>query len=199
MRYFYCEFCKDETPHRLIRAKTHLYKCDECGTYANFPQQKEVVVKAVISFEGEAERGTVRLSEGEKIEGGNEVIVETDSGFRIGEVTSIELTNGRRAKEAEARRIKTIWLRDVGEVGVRISLHKRAVTTPVIIYVPGETEFRIGEELEFKNKKYRVTKIKSRDGRVLDRNREAIKAKDIRRIYAKFVAKIKRGQHVESH
>jgi uncharacterized Zn finger protein len=193
MRYFYCEICKDETPHKLIRAKTHLYRCDECGSYANFPPEKEIAVKAIISFEGESEKGIVRLREDDKIEEGDELIVETDSGFRIGEVTSIELMSNRRAEEAEAREIKTIWLRDVGEVGVRISLHKRAITTPVTIYVPGETEFRIGEELEFGNKKYRITKIKSRDGRVLDKNKEAIKAKDIRRVYAKFEAKIKRG------
>ena len=192
-QYFYCEVCKEETPHKLIRAKTHLYKCEECGNYANFPPEKEILVNAIISFEGESEKGKVRLKESERVEKGEEFIVETDSGFRIGEVTSIELGGDKRSEEGEAREIRTLWLRDTGEVGVKISLHKRAITTPVTIYVPGETEFSVGEDLEFGNKKYRITKIKSRDGRILDRRGESIRAKDIRRVYAKFEAKLKKS------
>ncbi|MBO8181945.1 MAG: hypothetical protein H0Z28_04020 [Archaeoglobus sp.] len=190
-QFFYCEICGEETPHKLIREKTHLYMCEECGNYANFPPEKEIVVNAIISFEGESERGKVRLKESEEIEKGDEFIVETDSGFRIGEVTSIELLNDKRSETANAKQIKTIWLRDTGEVGVRISLHKRAITTPVTIYVPGETEFTVGEELEFGNKRYRITKIKVREGKVLDRKGDSIKAKNIRRVYAKFEGKIK--------
>ena len=190
-QFFYCEICGEETPHRLIREKTHLYMCEECGNYANFPPEKEIVVNAIISFEGESERGKVRLKESEEIEKGDEFIVETDSGFRIGEVTSIELLNDKRSEIANAKQIKTIWLRDTGEVGVRISLHKRAITTPVTIYVPGETEFAVGEELEFGNKRYRITKIKVREGKVLDKKGDSIKAKNIRRVYAKFEGKIK--------
>jgi uncharacterized Zn finger protein len=192
-QFFYCEVCGEETPHKLIREKNHLYRCEECGNYANFPPEKEITINAIISFEGESERGRVRLKESEEVGKGDELIVETESGFRIGEVTSIELTNSRRSEGAEAKEIRAIWLRDTGEVGVRISLHKRAITTPLTIYVPGETEFRVGEELEFGNKRYRITKIKPRNGGVVDRKGESIKAKNIKRIYAKFEAKIKRG------
>ena len=190
-QFFYCEVCGEETPHKLIREKTHLYRCEVCGNYASFPPEREVVVNAIISFEGESEKGKVRLKEGEEVEKGDELIVETESGFRIGEVTSIELSNNKRSEEASAKEIRTIWLRDTGEVGVRISLHKRAITTPVTLYVPGETEFSVGEELEFGNKRYRITKIKSRDGKLFERRGDSVAAKNIRRVYAKFEAKIK--------
>ncbi len=191
-QFFYCEVCGEETEHKLIRKRTHLYMCEECGNYATFPPEKEIIVNAIISFEGESERGKIRLKESEKVEKGDELIVETDSGFRIGEVTSLELVNNKRGEEAEAKEIRTIWLRDTGEVGVRISLHKRAITTPVTIYVPGETEFRVGEELEIGNKKFRISKIKSRDGKVIDRRNAGVRAKDIKRVYAIFQSKVRK-------
>ncbi len=176
----------------LIKEKSHLYRCKECGNYANFPPGKEISCRAIISFEGESERGEVKLKEGEMVEKGDELVVETESGFRIGEVTSLELKNGKRSDLATAEEVETVWLRDVGEVAVRISLHKRAVTTPITIYMPGESELRVGEELEIGNKRFRVSKIKTRDGRVVDRQNDSVMAKDIKRVYAKFERKIRK-------
>jgi uncharacterized Zn finger protein len=193
-QYFYCDICQNETEHELIKEKTHLYRCKDCGTFSTHLPEKEIEVRAIISSEDESEKGKLFLKESEIVEKGDEMIVDVSNGFRIGEVTSLELKNGKRTEISDAKSIATVWLRDTGEVAVKISLHRRSVTSPMTIHTSGETEFKIGDELEIGNKKYRITKIKSRDGKVIDRIDDTVKAKNIKRVYAKLESKIKRSK-----
>ncbi len=85
--------------------------------------------------------------------------------------------------------IETIWLRDVGEVEVRMSLHKRSVTTPYKMVVDGETEFEVGEVIFVDGKRFRIHRIKLLTGGVLRREGKRARARDIRRIYAKYEGK----------
>ncbi|AGK61224.1 putative archaeal Zn-finger protein [Archaeoglobus sulfaticallidus PM70-1] len=192
MKVYYCDVCRESTMHSLVREKTNLYKCEECGNYVTITPEKEIVVNAIISSEGESERGKVRLKEGENVEKGDELVVEVEEGFKIGEVTSIELEDGKRIDLSPSDKIKTVWLRDIGEVGVKFSLHKRAITTPVTLYMPGETEIRVGEDIDIENKRFRITKIKTRDGRLYGREGDTVMAKDVKRVYAMFQSKIKK-------
>jgi uncharacterized Zn finger protein len=192
--YFYCEVCGEETEHTVVSERRHLYRCVVCGNHEAFPPEKEIMCRAIISHEGESERGIVRLRSGEVVEKGEEMVVETESGFRIGEVTSLELRGGARSEIGEAENISTVWLRDIGEVAVKFSLHKRAITTPITIYMPGESRIRIGEDIEVEGKIFKITKIKTRDGKVVDRDRDEVVAKDVKRVYAMFERKVRKGK-----
>jgi len=190
-RFLYCDTCKDETEHEPIREDRLLYRCVECGTVARHLPEKEVRVKAVISTGAISRVGTIVFKEFDTVEVGDEIVVETDEGFRIGEVTSIELKDGRRTKFAEVKDIGTVWLRDVGEVEVKFSLHKGAITTPYKMLTSGDTEFEVGERVNIDNVLYRITRIKLMDGRLLKRAGERAKAKQIKRIYAMFERKLR--------
>ncbi len=190
-RYLYCDTCKDETEHELIREDKQLYRCLECGTVTQYMPEKEVKVKAIISTGAISRVGSVVFKEFDTVEVGDEIVVETAEGFRIGEVTAIELKDGKRTKFAEVKDVATVWLRDVGEVEVKFSLHKGAVTTPYKMLTSGDTEFEIGEKLNIDNLLFRITRMKLINGKLLKREGERAKAKDIRRIYAMFERKLR--------
>ena len=185
--YIYCDTCKEETLHELIRGEK--YRCMQCGSFTVYHPKREVEIRAIISSGAESARGTIKAFEGEKLEKGDEYIVETEIGHKIGEITSIELKNGSRVESGTVGEIETIWLRDVGEVEVRMSLHKRSVTTPYKMVVDGETEFEVGEVIFVDGKRFRIHRIKLLTGGVLRREGKRARARDIRRIYAKYEGK----------
>lgn len=190
-RFIYCDNCKDETEHELIREDKQLYRCLECGTVTQLMPEKEIKVKAIISTGAISRVGSVDFKEFDTIEVGDEIVVETDEGFRVGEITAIELKDGSRTKFAEVKDVATVWLRDVSEVEVKFSLHKGAVTTPYKMLTSGDTEFRIGEKINIDNLIFRITRMKLIDGRLLKREGQTAKAKQIRRIYAMFERKVR--------
>ena len=177
-RYIYCDTCKEETEHELIREDKNLYRCIECNTFVQFEPEKEIKIRAIISSGEVSEKGSVLLKQHDLIEKGDELIVETDEGYKIGEVTSIEV-EGKRVERCEADKASTIWLKNVGEVVVKMSLHKRAITTPYKIKISGDTEFRVGEELEI-------------NGKIFYKFGDVDKAKEIKRVYAMFKERRKR-------
>lgn len=185
----YCDVCDDETEHDLIRAEKNLYKCRICGSVRQIMPEKEISIKAIISTGCESEVGRVRIKENEVIRTGDEIIVETDD-IKVGEVKAIELRDGKRVDFAIAKDVYTIWLRNVGEVYVKFSLHKGAVTTPYKMRTTGKTEFKIGERINIDNYIFRITRIKKLDGKLLKRRGEKAKAKEIKRVYAMFERKI---------
>ncbi len=184
--FIYCDTCGRETLHEVVREDKNLYRCTECNTHVTRPPQREIELRAIISSGSKSRRGVLRARVGEEIEVGDEYIIDVGEGHRIGEVTSIELKDGRRVERSETEKISTVWLRDIGEVVVRISLHKRSVTTPYKIVTDGEMEFEVGEVLDIDGKLYRVHRIKKLRGGVARNPGERVKAKDIRRVYAKF-------------
>lgn len=177
----YCDTCKEETLHVLVRG--NLYRCAVCGTHSNYVERKLYEIKAIISMGSTSLKGKVKLKEGEIVEKGEELIVETDEGHKIGKVTSIELKDSSRSDLAIAENIATLWMRDVGEVEVKFSLNKGKVTESFKMLVDGETEFEVGEVLNVENKKYLVHTIKLMSGEILKKGRA--KAKDVKRVYAK--------------
>jgi len=183
MKYIYCETCEDYTKHQAVNKKD-LYRCIECGDVTHYIPEKEIETRAIISSGGESEKGFIKLKESESVSLKDELVIETEEGFKIGQVTSIELKNGKRVESAEVKDISTLWLRNIGEVPVRISIHEGRTTEPFVITAMGETEFEINEVLEITNKKCRITKIKLDDGRLLDKAGQKAKSKEIKRIYA---------------
>ncbi len=186
-REIYCDSCKEETTHVLINPSKNLYKCEICGLASEFVPEKKVEIRAIISTDDKSERGKIVISRSENLYKGQEIVVETGDGFKIGEITSIELKNGKRVDFSSVDEIETVWLRDVGEVKVRISLHKGAITTPYEIFTSGEVEFRVGEVIPVEGRKYRITRIKLVNGGLLKKDGKTAKAKEIRRIYARFI------------
>lgn len=184
----YCDVCDDETEHELIRR--NIYRCRICGSVRRILPDKEINIKAIISTGGESKVGRIRVRESDVIRIGEGMIVETDDDVKVGEVAAIELKNRKRVEFAEAKDVYAVWLRNVGEVDVKFSLHKGAVTTPYKMRTTGETEFEIGERINIDNYIFRITRIKKIDGKLLKRRGERAKAKEIKRVYAIFERKV---------
>ncbi|AIY89263.1 HVO_0476 family zinc finger protein [Geoglobus acetivorans] len=187
IKEIFCDTCKDETPHRLINPSKNLFQCEVCSSVTEYKKEKKIEIRAIISKDNYSERGKIEASPSETLTVGEEIVVETEEGYRLGEITSLELKNGKRVDVAGAGDIETVWLRDVGEVKVRFSLHKGAVTTPYEIFTPGEVEFSVGEVIPIEGRKYRITRIKLINGGLLRKDGRSAKAKEIRRIYAQFI------------
>lgn len=101
----------------------------------------------------------------------------------LSRVTSIEVGD-KRKEIAAAENIKTIWARGIDEVIVKIAVSHRETTESIEMRVPGEREFVIGDKVEVNNRRLKIIRIKIRDGGFKSRKGIAIKAKDIKRIYA---------------
>jgi len=180
----YCDNCKEVTEHELV--KGNLYRCLICGTHIRVTPEKEVELRAIFSTDSETRLGSIRMPEGEELVKGDEIIVDLDGESKLGRITALQLKDGRTVEFAKAKDVKAVWLKDVGEVYVKFSLHKRAVTTPYKVLFDGETEFAVGEEIEFEGKKFVIRRIKLVDGRLLRREGEKAVAKDIKRVYATY-------------
>ncbi len=116
---------------------------------------------------------------------GDEFIVddETTGEAHHVQVTSIEVGD-KRSDHAEAGKIRTIWARSIEEVVVKISVPMRELTESMEMHVEGDKEFVVGEKLTIDHRKLKIKKIKIREGGFKSREGTAVKARDIKRIYA---------------
>lgn len=136
------------------------------------------------------------------IKTGDELVIEDETTGEANpvQVTSIEVGD-KRLDFAPAEDIKTIWARATEEVIVKIAVHHRETTESIELRVPGDREFVIGEKVAVNNRELKIVRVKIRDGVFKSRKGIAIKAKDIKRIYAdsgiRELRKIsKRGERV---
>lgn len=182
----YCDHCREIKEHR--RVKDNLYRCLTCGTHTHLMPKKEVKIKAILSEEEITKTGTLKISEDEELIKGKEMIVDLEGESKLGRITAIQLKDGRTVEFAIAKDAKAIWFKQVGEVYVKFSLHKKSVTTPYKAIFDGETEFAVGDEIEVEGKRFSIRRIKLLDGRLLKREGEKAFAKDIKRIYATYSA-----------
>ncbi|MCS7119222.1 MAG: HVO_0476 family zinc finger protein [Archaeoglobaceae archaeon] len=180
----YCDCCKGVTKHEVV--KKNLYRCSVCGTHINFTPKREVEIEAIFSSGSETEIGKIRMAEDEEIFRDSELVVDFEKESKIGRVTALQLKDGRISDFSKAKNVYAVWLRNVGEVTIKFSLHKRTVTTPYKMKFDGETEFVVGEIIELKKKKYRIHRIKLLNGGLLKKEGERALAKDIKRVYATY-------------
>lgn len=144
---------------------------------------KDVQVRVIVSKGSESLHRRAVLSG--IIKTGDELLIddETTGEANLVRVTSIEVGD-KRKDSAAAGDIKTIWARAVDDVIVKIAVPERETTESIEMRVPGEREFVIGEKVLVNNREFKIIRIKIRDGDFKSKNGIAIKAKDIRRIYA---------------
>ncbi|MEM0503480.1 MAG: HVO_0476 family zinc finger protein [Archaeoglobaceae archaeon] len=180
----YCDTCKEVTKHEFV--KEGLYRCSLCGTHSQITSKKNLEIKAIFSTGSETEIGKIVVGEDEEMAKDVEMIVDLESGNKIGRITAIQLKDGRIVEFSKAKDAYAVWFRNVGEVYVKFSLHKRSVTTSYKALFDGETEFIVGETIEVEKKRFRIHRIKLLDGKVLRREGERALAKDIKRIYATY-------------
>jgi len=181
-----CPSCSPDTPvpHIILKGtKDVVLQCVECSAVHKEKKPRKVLVRVIVSKRGESIHTRAMLSG--TIRKDDELIIDDEATGEamLAKVTSIEVED-KRKDFASAEDIKTIWARSIDEVVVKIAISHRETTESIEMRVPGEREFVIGEKVDVNNRKLKIVRIKIRDGGFKSRKGVAIKAKDIRRIYA---------------
>ncbi len=195
-----CPSCSPdlETVHEVLTegGGALTVRCSECGHVHKIQpdRTREVTLDVVVSQDGESFAANVTAPEDERIEAGDEFILETDEVLSTVRVTSLELDGHRRREAADATDIETVWTREVDNVGVNVTIHpqdgSRDDSRSVTVYVPGDYEFEIGTVETFGDDEFEIdAAVVRKDASGYDRDRyeldgDIVLAKDTKRVYA---------------
>ncbi len=144
---------------------------------------REVQVRFIVSKGKESLHRRALLSG--TVKTGDELFIddETTGEANLVQVTSIEIGD-KRKESAAAEEIKTIWARTIDDVIVKIAVHHKETTESIEMCVPGDREFVVGDKVKVDARELKIMRIKIRDGGFKSRKGTAVRAKDIKRIYA---------------
>jgi uncharacterized Zn finger protein len=154
-----------------------------CPSCSPEKKEKKVPVRVIVSI-GEKSLRIRTLLSGVIRVGDKLVMDDETSGVAYPvHISSIEVDD-KRKESAQADEIKTIWVRAIDEVVVKIAISHRETTESIEMTVPGDREYVIGEKIEVDSRELKIIRIKIRDSGFKSRKGIAIKASDIKRIYA---------------
>jgi len=146
-------------------------------------KEKKVPVRVIVSIGEKSLRIRTLLSGVIRV--GDELVMDDEtSGVAYPvHISSIEVDD-KRKENAQADEIKTIWARAIDEVVIKIAISHRETTESIEMKVPGDKEYVIGEKIKVDTRELKIIRIKIRDSGFKSRKGVAIKASDIKRIYA---------------
>jgi len=179
----FCPECCDFTEHVTVKlGREHLVRCEVCGTVhpTKLERERLSTLRVIVSATDSSERRSIQLPAEDLLGVGDELLVDDGVGdVAMVEITSIELEGERRAERARAGEVKTLWTRGIDRVVVKVSVHRRGTTTSYEIPTRGDEAFAVGEVRTVDGKRFRVEKMRLRDGRSAD----SAFAKDIVRVW----------------
>jgi predicted Zn finger-like uncharacterized protein len=193
-----CPACSPEieTVHEVLaEGGQSTVRCTECGHVhkATIEAETEIERRVVVSQSGESLTATVEGPPDERIQVGEEFVLETDDPLLVVRITDIQVGTEQRTESARMEDVETIWSRAVDNVTVNVTLHPESgdETRGIEVSVPGDYEFEIGAREELVNEEFTVEGIHVRENAVgypagkLDRPGDTAEAKDLKRIYAR--------------
>jgi uncharacterized Zn finger protein len=183
----FCYTCGRKEDHEVLsRTRGMRVRCRTCGTVQDIAPEKErppLMLKAIVSAEGSSRVCSIELSPDETAGIGDRHVAACGDDYVGVEITGIE-RGPQRVRKARARDITTLWTRKIEQVLVRVSVHNRKSTVPVLLDVSGEEPFVVGEIYRHNSRRFRVAQIKLRDGDSLRVEGQKVIARRIKRIYA---------------
>jgi uncharacterized Zn finger protein len=173
-------------------------RCADCGHVHKERIEDDTVERdVVVSQDGESVTATVEGPGGETVARGEEFVVETEEAVMEVRITDLQVGDEQRTGEARLETVDTLWTRAVGNVGVNVTVNPPDggdTTRSVRVYVPGDSEFVVGETESFGEEEFEVTHLHLRDDargyefEKLDHPGDAAAAKDVKRVYAEDAA-----------
>ncbi len=179
-----CPACESVTEHTVLHAGRDLVvRCEICGTvHAAVPQHpvKRTVLKVIVSAGPTTRVYRISVPYNDMLSIGSEIIVDDGKNdIVVAEITSLE--TDRRVDHALANEVRTVWARAIDEVVVKISVYRAGRTRSFRIETKGDEVFAVGDLREVDGLRYKITKIKSRDGRFP----ESAEARNIVRVWGR--------------
>jgi len=183
---FYCPVCSVSTDHEIVsRGRNPVGRCLDCGdVHAVAPgdRRKPVHVRAIVSEGAKSQVCTIEMDVGEVCRVGDAFVAACGDEYTGAEVTSIE-SGGVRVRQATAGEISALWTRKVEEVELRVAIHMGGTTMPLRAMVQGEDLFSVRGVYTLGGRRFRIARIKIRDGGVLRIPGQKAEAKRIRRVF----------------
>jgi predicted Zn finger-like uncharacterized protein len=193
-----CPACSPEieTVHEVLseggRATVRCTECDHVHKAAT-EDDTEIERTVVVSQSGESLTTTVEGPAEERIQIGEEFVVETDDALLVARITDIQVGTEERTDSALMDDVETVWTRAVDNVTLNVTLHPDTGddTRGIEVNVPGDYEFEVGSTEELAGEKFTVEGMHVRENAVgypagkLDHRGDAAEAKDLKRIYAR--------------
>jgi uncharacterized Zn finger protein len=195
-----CPSCSPEaeTVHEVIRPGGHAtVRCTACDhTHkAEVVEPETTALTIVVSQDGESFTTEMDVPTADTVTTGEEFVVDTKEALMEVRITGIELGPERRVEEASIDAVETLWTRAVDNVSVDVTLHPKDgdadQTRSLRLTVPGDTEFEVGETVEFGDEEFSVEGLQIRDDapayrhEKLDHPGDLAYAKDLKRLYAR--------------
>ena len=195
-----CPSCSPdaETVHEVLRPGGQAtVRCTDCEhTHKTaIPETDTTDLTVVISQAGESFTTEMAVPAEGGIETGEEFVVDTDDVLMQVRVTGIELGPEHRVEDAALTSVDTLWTRAVDNVAVDVTLHPKDGdadrTRSVRVNVPGDTEFAVGDTVEFGDEEFTIEGLHIRDDapeyrhEKLDHAGDMAFAKDLKRVYGR--------------
>jgi predicted Zn finger-like uncharacterized protein len=193
-----CPACSPEieTVHEVLKPGGQAtVRCTECSHVhkATIEDDAEVERRVVVSQSGESLTATVEGPPEERIQVGEEFVVETGEALLIVRITDLQVGTEQRRESARMDEVETIWTRAVDNVSVNVTLHPESgdETRSVEVQVPGDHDFEVGTTEQLGGEEFTVEGIHVRENAVgypagkLDRRGDSVEAKDVSRLYAR--------------
>ena len=182
----YCPDCRREKAHAVLAKSRQIrVRCMDCGSVHQIPVPRDptpVLIKAIISDEDSSRIGAIEVLPDETCKIGDHHVAGCGDEYIGVEICAIE-RGQQRVRKARVKDITTLWTRKIEEVGVRVSIHDGRKTIPLLLTVPGEEPFVVGEVYRIGNRRFRIAHMKLRDGDAIRREGQKAVARTIRRIY----------------
>lgn len=171
-------------------------RCTECGhTHkVSIESENRIEVDVVISQDGDSFTARTEIPVGERLEVGDEFVVDAPEAILQVRITSIETGDQQRTEAAPAEEVQTLWTRAIDNVSVPVSIHpedgSRDQTRSLTMAVPGDEEFTVGETRSVGDDEFEIVGIQIRadaDGyrfEKFDHEGDMVFAKDVKRLYA---------------
>lgn len=162
-----CPACDSVTEHTVLHAGRDLVvRCEICGTVHSVRPHHHVrttPLKVIVSSGPESRVYRVSVPHTDMLSVGSEIVVDDGrSDVVVAEVTAIEAE--RRVSHALARDVRCVWARAVDDVVVKISVYRAGRTRSFRVMTKGDEVFAVGDVREVEGLRYRIVKIKGRDG-----------------------------------
>lgn len=188
----YCEVCGEDTVHRILHLDSErgpvvrgVARCRTCRTTHPFEAAPEARTPIfVIRSDGtESTRSQVsvpsgaRLTVGERLPGAAPPV----------RIHKVDRSDGRSVREAEARRVRTVWVTpDEGAV-VHVSLVEGRRTGSTRLVLPPDTILRVGEAIPVDGRRWYIVGLRAR-GHTWRRPDDAFPAREVDRVYTRRAA-----------
>ncbi|MFB6229131.1 MAG: HVO_0476 family zinc finger protein [Halobacteriales archaeon] len=194
----FCPACSPEieTVHEVLsEGGQATVRCGECGHVHKtaIADEAEIERKVVVSQSGESLTATVEGPPEERVQIGDEFVLEADDALLVVRITDVQVGTEKRTDAARMEDVETIWSRAVDNVALNVTLHPESgdETRGIAVQVPGDYEFEVGTTEELAEEEFTVEGMHVRENAVgypagkLDHRGDTARAKDLKRIYAR--------------